>query len=83
MSKTLLALGTGTENTAETVYREHRGLARKKIYFRCSLDMGPEGVGLEEWAKTARMQDIFREWEANAWTGSLTMPSLKITLESA
>lgn len=48
VGKTLLAIATETEDTAEIFAREHRDLARDKRYFRFNVDKGLEKISLEE-----------------------------------
>lgn len=62
VGKSLLALATETEHTAEIFAREHRDLARSKRYFRFSVDRGLESVGLEEAAKTAVVVSATRRY---------------------
>ncbi|KAI9670732.1 MAG: hypothetical protein M1817_003842 [Caeruleum heppii] len=62
VGKTLLALATETEQTAETFYREHRTLARDCKYFRFSVDRGLEHVGLEESSKASAIVSATRRY---------------------
>jgi predicted acylesterase/phospholipase RssA len=55
VAKTLLAIATETEHTAEQFHREHRDLAASQKFFRFSVDRGLEAIGLEEFSKTSIM----------------------------
>ena len=53
VGKTLLAISTDTETTAELFLQEHRTLANRKRYFRFNVEHGLEHIGLEDKEKQA------------------------------
>ena len=61
-SKTLTAIVTETERTAETFQRKHRGLFDRQRCFRFNVDQGLQNVGLEEYQKRKEIVSATSEY---------------------
>lgn len=62
IGKTLVALSTETEKTAELFAKENTELSKKQQYFRFNVDGGLANIGLEETKRLGEVVQMTRDY---------------------
>jgi hypothetical protein len=82
IAKTLVAIATETEKTADEFRKEHQELDYRDAYYRFNVSGGLEDVGLEEAKSKGRIQTMTDAYMDDAETMRLLRQFLKTTTQS-